>query len=189
LWRWADGEVRNEGRSGGWGAVLGDEGSGWSLGREGIKSVLTYTANGLPLLPWHRDILNHLGVSDPDLLLTAATRLAETCPPGPAESERKKRIAGCARIVVGAEGDEADRVLGKVAREVVDVLRPLVGRLEGDLEDTILSVTGGLGGSAFWKRVEGLMSLEGWKWHSVCYLADPAEQGLRSLLQRDSVNR
>jgi len=116
-------------RSGGWGPLLGDEGSGWSLGREGIKSLLTHHANHRPLLPWHREILDKFGIEDPDGLLGVMSRLDTGLEHQMADSERKKRISGCTKEVIqaGKGGDEeAKRVMKKVAREVVELLGPLV---------------------------------------------------------------
>lgn len=183
LWERCNGELVKQGRSGGWGSVLGDEGSGWSLGREGIKSVLSYTANDQTLLPWHREIMDKLKVCHPDQLLSTAISLDHNLPTGRAESERKKRIAGCAKIVAAATDIEASRIKLKVAKEVIETLRPLVEKIHGDVADTLLSVTGGLGRSAFWDIVLQLMDKEGWSWGCVVHISDPSEEGLESILR------
>ena len=177
--------------------MLGDEGSGWSLGREGIKSVLTYTANSRPLLPWHRDILERFGVVDePHRLLTALTTLDPGLPVNVADSERKKRIAACTKDVVQAAlggDDEALVLLRRVAAEVVDLLRPLVDGVDidhdGDQEiktgpkDTILVVGGGLANvDAFWDIVESGMKAEDWEWAMVRRVDEAALEGIKVVM-------
>ena len=175
-------------REGGWGFLLGDEGSGWSLGREGIKSVLTHTANNRPLLPWHGDILDRFGVrEEPHRILAALTTLDPGVPINVADSERKKRIAACTKHVVQAAqqgDDEALRLLQKVAGELVEVLRPLVElkNLE-DLKRTVLVVGGGLAGvDLFWSEVERNMAEHGWEWALISKCGDAAMEGVRVIM-------
>ena len=197
-------QVVQVGRSGGWGFLLGDEGSGWSLGREGIKSVLSQHANHRPLLPWHHEILDLFGVDhNPHMLLARLTTLDTSRSHQSADVERKKKIAACTKQVVqaGLAGDEeAKRIMGKVAREVVDVVRPLVemhgktgqgGDGRGDragLGGTMLVVGGGLGGvKEFWEMVQEGMEGEGWKWAASVHLSDAAGEGAKVLLQSDGM--
>ncbi|KAK4687427.1 hypothetical protein P7C73_g2695, partial [Tremellales sp. Uapishka_1] len=154
-------DITQTGRSGGWGSLLGDEGSGWSLGKEAVKSVLTYAANQRELLDWHKEILQRFGVADPDRLVAAAISLDPQLPHPLADSERKKRIASCSPVVYEAsEGDaEARRIVESVAAEVIQTLAPLV--LEEETRSTVLVVTGGLSqADRFWEQVEkGMASL------------------------------
>ncbi|ORX35931.1 hypothetical protein BD324DRAFT_629575 [Kockovaella imperatae] len=176
-------------REGGWGFLLGDEGSGWSLGREGIKSVLTAMANHRDLLPWHRDILRRFNVEgEPHRLLASLTTLDPTLPVAEADSERKKRIAACTKHVVLAaqEGDEeASKAVKRVALEVVELLRPLVEttKSKDELEETILVVGGGLGGvDLFWDQVALGMKNRGWRWASIERISDAALEGVKVIM-------
>lgn len=188
LWRKdADGErAQQVARSGGWGPLLGDEGSGWSLGKAAVKSVLTFSANNRPLRSWHSAVLLHFGlaVDQANRLITACAGLDNTLAPSLADSERKRRIAACTRIAVDAAragDDEAFRIVRKVASEVVDTLEPLVAAL-GD-EKALLVVAGGLGQvDVFWHEVERGMQARGWTWDEVVKLADPGMSGLMSLV-------
>jgi N-acetylglucosamine kinase-like BadF-type ATPase len=169
------------GRNGGWGSLLGDEGSGWSLGREAIKSVLSYAANKRDLLPWHLSILDRFELDNPDRLITAVSQLDTNLSHGLADSGRKKRIASCAKVAVKAaeKGDvEATRIVVKVAEEIIGTIRPLVDRPGV----TLLVVTGGLAGAeVFWKEVERGMKHMGWNWAEVIKVDDPAMEGLQSI--------
>jgi len=93
--------------------------------------VLTTHIDRDPLRPWHKEILARFGVEDVNALLPVCMSLDGGLTHVDAEGVRKGRISGCARIVVNAAvgGDELARsVMGKVAREVVDLVEPLVSR-------------------------------------------------------------
>lgn len=181
--------VRQVARSGGWGALLGDEGSGWSMGKEGVKSLLTFAANDRPLLPFHHEMMARLGIDEPHNLFPAlALSLSEGGDATQAEAERKKKIAGCTKhIVVAARGGdgEAIRILTKVASEVVELLRPLVedpawgGQGE---EGTLLVLGGGLSSVDEFRQLVVLgMEKEGWRWGDVKVVSDPAVDGVKAL--------
>ncbi|RSH92937.1 hypothetical protein EHS25_008383 [Saitozyma podzolica] len=181
--------VRQVARSGGWGALLGDEGSGWSMGKEGVKSLLTFAANDRPLVPFHHEVMERLGINDPhDLYPALALSLSGDVDATQAEAERKKKIAGCTKHIVTAAlgGDgEAMRILKKVASEVVDLLRPLVEDpvwgAQGE-EGTLLVLGGGLSSVKEFRQlvVQG-MDKEGWKWGDVKVVSDPAVDGVKAL--------
>lgn len=188
LWEKRDGQLQQSARSGGWGPLLGDEGSGWSLGREGVKSLLSASANGSPLRPWQEEILKAFGVKDePQALIRVSSILDTGLPHGEADRVRRGRISHCSRMVIsGAEsGDDlALQAVDKVAMEVIEVLRPLVKRLDQDERDTMLVVAGGLGQvDLFWSRVVEEMEKLGWMWYEVVKMAEPALEGVKLLAQ------
>jgi N-acetylglucosamine kinase-like BadF-type ATPase len=59
---------RNEGgrpqRLGGWGYILGDEGSGFAIGLAALQSVCREFDDGVPLSPFHASLLRGAGLSD-----------------------------------------------------------------------------------------------------------------------------
>jgi len=185
LWR-RDGERWVQAvRIGGWGPLLGDEGSGWATGKAAITSVLTAAANGIPLVEWQERVLAHFGVTSANDLITASCALDPDLPAPLADSERKKRIAACTRIVVGAAGSDstgaARRVLQKTAAQVVDNLEPLVDQLQGS---AVLVVAGGLGQvDAMWREVHALMEARKWHWAELVKLPDPGMSGLEALIE------
>ena len=180
--------VRQIARRGGWGSLLGDEGSGWSMGRKAITSVLTYAANHQPPPAWHQRVLDRFGVTDSSSLLGAASRLDTSLEHGVADSERKKRIAGCTRVVIEAATeaeDEALRILRVVADEVVgEVLAPLMGGVSAG--ECMLVVGGGLGQVGLFKgEVEARMREGGWAWREVVYVDDPPADAVLSMCDAD----
>jgi N-acetylmuramic acid 6-phosphate etherase len=185
LWDYKEGRAEQVARSGGWGPLLDDAGSGWALGKEAVKSVLTFAANRRELRAWHRDLLAHFGLdrtTGADRLIAASSRLDPERTPADGDAERKKRIAGCSRIVVAAaEGgdDEAVRLLGVVAEQVCATLAPL----EAGLEETMIVVAGGLGQvEAFWGLVEKRFEERGWRFQTV-KMPEPGRSGLEALLK------
>lgn len=56
-------------RRDGWGWLLGDEGSGYWLGREAVRSTLRALQRGEPLEPLHRAVLAAAGADGPDALV------------------------------------------------------------------------------------------------------------------------
>ncbi|WWC86429.1 uncharacterized protein L201_001306 [Kwoniella dendrophila CBS 6074] len=97
----------------GWGYLLGDEGSAFSLGRMAIRSVLAiadrqnsssvYSSSTPRFSPLHNDILRHFGTTDPTDLITIATltnTMFDGMHPNEATAKRNAMIAGSARIIL-----------------------------------------------------------------------------------------
>ncbi|MGN7478425.1 N-acetylglucosamine kinase [Solibacillus silvestris] len=57
-------------RAGGWGYLLGDEGSGYHLGKLAIRSILKANDDKVPLKPFQEKILTHFNILSPDQLIT-----------------------------------------------------------------------------------------------------------------------
>lgn len=187
LWDYKEGQAEQLARSGGWGPLLDDAGSGWALGKEAVKSVLTFAANKRELRGWHRDVLSHFGLdreTGADRLIAASSALSPEMSPAEGDAERKKRIAGCSRIVVTAaqgDDDEALRLLGVVAEQVCSTLAPLVGPGRVGEEETMLVVAGGLGQvDTFWGQVEERFEERGWRFRTV-KMPEPGRSGLEAL--------
>lgn len=123
---WArDAEGETE-RVGGWGDRLGDEGSGFSIGLEALRSVARAEDGRGEATRLHGAVLEELGLSDPaDLVAWAATA-------------SKAQVAGLVPVVAAAarEGDAvAAHILDRAVAELTEHLAAVVGR-------------GGSGGSA-----------------------------------------
>jgi N-acetylglucosamine kinase-like BadF-type ATPase len=120
----AYGRSRDNGaaRAGGWGHVLGDEGSGYWIGRQALR-VVTRAADGRgPRTALARRVLDHFGLSRASDLVT---RVYE-------EGAGHSALAQLAREVQQArdEGDElATRILEQAAHELVRAARSVVERL------------------------------------------------------------
>jgi N-acetylglucosamine kinase-like BadF-type ATPase len=124
-------------RAGGWGHVLGDEGSGYWIGRQALR-VVTRAADGRgPRTALARRVLDHFGVPRASDLVT---RVYE-------EGAGHPALAQLAREVQQArdEGDElATRILEQAAHELVKAARSVVDRLHLAEETFDFILSGGV---------------------------------------------
>ncbi len=121
-------------RAGGWGYVLGDEGSGYWLGRQALRSVVRAADGRGPDTALTPLVLAHYGAARPqELIHEIAGRGA-----------RPSAIAALARVVgaAAAEGDPIARHLVSVAaRELTSAAASVVRRL--GLKEAPLWLAGG----------------------------------------------
>ena len=109
-------------RAGGWGYLLGDEGSGYSIGLAALRAILrAYDGRG-ENTRLHASILNHLSLTAPTELVKYFYR----------ERVPTTEIASLASLVEAAaeEGDEvAAQVLQEAASELALAVKSVVSRL------------------------------------------------------------
>ena len=108
---------RELGRAGGWGHLIGDEGSAWWVGCEALRRVLALRLDGRlasdapqPSDAFVERLLQHFGSPTMDDVLDHAVGLDDLLPGGAADAEarRKDRIADLTRLVqASAFPDEA----------------------------------------------------------------------------------
>ncbi|MEN1679287.1 MAG: BadF/BadG/BcrA/BcrD ATPase family protein [Planctomycetota bacterium] len=99
LARDSDGQVW---RAGGWGYLLGDDGSGFALGRAAVRQALADRDSGVEASPLTRALCEGLGVDDPADLTATVYR----------SSDSRHALAALARIVCeAAETDTAAQSL------------------------------------------------------------------------------
>ncbi|WRP07766.1 BadF/BadG/BcrA/BcrD ATPase family protein [Rossellomorea aquimaris] len=96
-----------EGTTGGWGHLLGDEGSAYHIAIEACKQISIEMDSGKPLSPLSRDILNEIGASDEKGLK------------GFIYSSSKGEIAKLAKVVhkQAEDGNDAANLLFELAGE------------------------------------------------------------------------
>ncbi len=109
-------------RAGGWGHILGDEGSGYWIGRRALRAVARAADGRGPATALTPRLLNHFAVARPsDLVGEVYDRQV-----------RHHSLAQLARLVQQArdEGDEvATQILEQAAHELVSAARSVVDRL------------------------------------------------------------
>lgn len=132
-------------RAGGWGSILGDEGSGYWMGHLALRALMREAdGRGQPSRLTPR-LLAHFGVQRPEELLRTVYRRDFT----PAT------VAALASDVQQArdEGDEvASAILERGARELADAARSVTTRLGMAGEDFAFVLAGGMFKAAPWLR-------------------------------------
>ncbi len=152
------------GRRDAWGWLLGDEGSGFWLGREAVRATLVELQRGQPPGALGRDVLHRTGSTDFDSLIAAAydhppIRLAELAPAVSANVSRDRsaaRIAERAAALLMASLTDLHPVPGQMVVTVGSILGPdspvrrgLVQAIAGELDNPVRSASDGLAG-ALW---------------------------------------
>ncbi len=116
----ADGDAA---RAGGWGHMIGDEGSGYWIGREALAAVMRASDGRGPATQLTREILTHFKVEDESRLPRIVYK----------RDVPRSSVAALGPIVqrVAEEGDAvATRILEHAAEELVLAARSVASRLE-----------------------------------------------------------
>ena len=186
-------------RSGGFGAFLGDQGSGFAIGREAIRFALMDLENH------RRTKYDSSGVEKSSSLLDPLTLLILSCY-GPAEKETsfdllnsvlvsnlddgqqtskvKHRIASSAESIVEASGysNRADAIVKSAQESLVDLLRNLLMKPGVNVLNSALVVSGGLMHSnAFREGFESSLKAADIHFPDVVYSQTPARSRARLL--------
>ena len=110
-------------RAGGWGYILGDEGSGWWIGRQALSAVMRAGDGRGPATVLSPRVLEHFALAEiNDLVHEVYYR-----------DTRRRAVAGLSGVVQGAadEGDVVARqILSDAADELVLAVRSVATRLE-----------------------------------------------------------
>ncbi len=169
--------LRQYRREGGFGHLLDDSGSAWSMGRLTVLSTLAAGTRGSAFSRWQGLILAQFNVDKSEDLLSACMYLG----PDFSEVDRKIRIAECARIVCVAayqeQDEEAMRIVKRNVSEVIDLVRPLMESPQAiQADETLLVMAGGLcGNDYFQEHIIREMSAQGWTLGGIEHVKSPAE--------------
>ncbi|GAA5872726.1 hypothetical protein JCM1840_004501 [Sporobolomyces johnsonii] len=200
------------GVSGGWGYLLGDEGSAYCVGRLAIRhlmaaadarlssSLVNPSSKPVPLLPLFSALLVHLRASDPAHLIDKA--YTTHCDPASStfagrETERKLWIAEGARVVFSYafEDSNADDESRATARSILEeAIGPLVetaltligDRSAVDPSKGALFLGGGLWNSeGYLQMLKASLVAKGVAFAKVGIVKSAAEEGARALVALD----
>lgn len=202
-----DGSFARTNRAGGWGHLLGDDGSGFSLGREALRVALADLDNRQPykrpgnsteVIPTEtltRRILEHLSLNNPGI--SADGLLSGVLVPDVQEHERSdataetaRRIAAISRIVIDAstECDTAKKIMDDGVQSLSGLLKSLCHGRGFDTADTGLVLAGGMMQNkvyreALMKQLHAL-GMGFCRVHMVCQPAEACATYLRSVLDQ-----
>lgn len=140
-----NGDVLQIGRAGGWGSLLGDQGSAFDIGKQVVQALLTSleSSQGLEtdcLSELEREVLASLGHRKEGLL----SRILFP------EADMKKAIAGLARVVTRLAfrteypDPQALEILTSAARSLAGIVRPLAKKQICDPAISSLILSGSL---------------------------------------------
>ena len=189
---------RRTGRLGGWGKVFGDDGSGYAIGREGIRATLRHcdlhnlTSNGDDKKPAFgalpQAILAHFQQSAPGI--GPDSLLDHLLVPEPAQGEstdiaRTKAIASAASVVlsVASKDPEAGRIAQSGAIDVAALVRTLVAAQHVDVARCALVLGGGLMANLMYREaICGMISEDCGEFSQVRTISEPAIAGAEYLV-------
>jgi len=109
-------------RAGGWGHILGDEGSGYTIALRGLREIMRSHDGRTPKTRLQDLMLGHLNLERPDQLLGWIRDI----------QANKAQIAALSRLVHQAanEGDEtANRILSEEAEELAEIVEAVSKKL------------------------------------------------------------
>lgn len=189
-------------RVGGWGHLLGDEGSGYAIGREGLRKALRETDmhrlskadNKLPLSPLTSAIVDHFREQFPksnsqDLLSTIVAPEPTQLQSGDATVEKTKRIASIAKLIVSlAETDVEAKALMETGAQNLSELVTLLAESEGvNPNDTGLVLAGGMMQDHRYRgRVLELVEAANGSFRNIQVVDQPALDGAKALVEAQS---
>jgi N-acetylglucosamine kinase-like BadF-type ATPase len=133
--RAVDGRVA---RCGGWGYLVGDEGSGYSVGIAGLRAVLHAADGRAPATSLTSPLVDFFQVGEPTELVGALY----------GDPGFRGRVAAASRIVLKV-AREHDVVAGGIIRQAVDDLAAMVAALAARLELAAETYPLALGGGVF----------------------------------------
>lgn len=123
-------------RAGGWGHILGDEGSGYVIGLRGLRAVCRAHDHRTGPTALRDIVLNHLGLERPEQLLGWIKEIQAS----------KAEIGSLSRLVYQAyeQGDEiASQILHEESAELAEAARAVAEELFPDESDYQIVVGGG----------------------------------------------
>lgn len=137
-------------RTGGWGYLLGDEGSGFGLGLEAVRAAINAWEKTGPQTDLKDELLPFFDIGDPQTLKTVVY----------SSSFQRHRIAEFSRILL-EHADRGDSVAGKIvsagAKKMVKLIEPLIGELHFERPEIALSGALYSRAGSYFERTEALL--------------------------------
>jgi len=123
-------------RAGGWGYLLGDEGSGFAIGLAGLQAVCKSLDRGDEATPFQMALLKAIGINTP-------TELVGFIYQNPLP---RAQVAALSEIVIGYVGSDAiaATILEESIQEMVDLIITTASRLEFGHLSYALALSGGI---------------------------------------------
>lgn len=164
-------------RAGGWGHLLGDEGSAYSLVLHALQAI-AHAADGRgPATRLTERFLSHWGLSQPQDLIAAVYR----------SGRDRADFAALAPLVIEVAEDDAvaAEIVEQGAHELTQAGESVVRQLGWD-QQIPLALAGGLllGSEGYRRRVLSALTSEGFQGDSITLVNEPAEGAVKLALSR-----
>jgi N-acetylglucosamine kinase-like BadF-type ATPase len=134
-------------RAGGWGPTLGDEGSGYWIGRRALAAVMRDVDGRGPQTDLARLVLHHLSLSRPEELVAEVYH----------QPQARRTIASLGTVVDGARADGdpvAIDIMGQAADELALAAASVISRLDMRGEQFPILLAGGMLRESVWLSTE-----------------------------------
>jgi N-acetylmuramic acid 6-phosphate etherase len=156
----------NTARAGGWGFLMGDEGSGYDIARQGLRAAARDLDGKEKMASLSRQMYAALGATSRDEFVREVYRRADD----------RQQVAALAQVVLDAavDGDSvADEIVNTAAKELADLVVSAVSRLPFPVAD--LALGGGLlvHSELLQKRVLDAIRTTTWKFDRVGIVREP----------------
>ncbi len=138
-------------RAGGWGWLLGDEGSAWWIGREALRSVLSMKEGGRET-SLSEPILSQLKINDPYEILSVVYK-------DRFERGSVSNLSELVFVAAGAGDEVALDILRQAGRELGKIAVMVARRLSIPARDLEVALMGGVGVGAFEYMKDGLTEI------------------------------
>lgn len=168
-------------RSGGWGYLLGDEGSAYALALGAVKAVARASDGCAPATALTEMVLSQLGLQQPLEIIEAVYR-------GGWDRARLATIAPQVLALAGAGDPVAGEIAGREARELARTAAAAARKIGLPPVGLPLALTGGTFQDAgYYQRFLAALELEGLRPEPVTLVVEPAHGAVR--VARDLVNQ
>ncbi len=161
-------------RSGGWGYLLGDEGSAYALALAGTRAVARSADGSIPATQLTKQILAFMGLKEPLEMIQAVYR-------GDWDRARLATVAPLVLAAAAAGDAVAVAVVEHEARELAKTAAAAAGKLALPLQRLPLALTGGaiLNDSGYRERFLAALRADGLEPEPVTLVEEPALGALR----------
>lgn len=132
-------------RAGGWGYLLGDEGSGYDIGRGGLTAVLRQFDGRGPKTLMTGMLIDKMGISNPAEIVTAVYGRSDT----------RSRIADLSKVVFQAAKQKdaiALELIDKAIEQLIELVETVQERITQQTDLFPLVISGGLFQDEFFKE-------------------------------------
>lgn len=136
-------------RVGGWGPILGDEGSGYSIGKAALTAILReHDGRGKPTSLTDR-VLSHLSITSPEELVPLVYQ-------GPLQRPEIAKLAEFVLSEASQDDPVSQHIVIKAAEQLVEMIGAVLSRLGLTNKPTTIAATGGLlrPGNPLWEALD-----------------------------------